>query len=241
MKSLYRFGPIGGTQVALTAMHGAGQAAIRIPGLRSPVLVRRGGSDWPTFEKVFVDQEYGVDMPDFAPRLIIDAGANVGYATLFFARKFPEARILAIEPEGANYEQLVLNTRAYPNVTPIQAALWSRAERLAITNPSADSWSFRVGAADSGAGAGAVRGVTIPELLAMAGAERIDLLKLDIEGAEKDLFECGAEEWLGRVGLIIAELHDRNRPGCSRAFYRALTRFEFGQFPMGENIVVVMK
>lgn len=237
MKSLYRFGPLGGTQVVLKAMRGAGQAAVRIPGLRAPVLVRRGGSDWPTFEKVFVDQEYGVDMPGAAPRLIIDAGANVGYATLFFARKFPEARILAIEPEASNFAQLVTNTRAYPNVTPIQAALWGRAERLAITNPGADSWSFRVSAAD---GAGGVRGVTIPELLALAGAERVDLLKLDIEGAEKDLFEHGAEEWLGRVGLIIAELHDRNRPGCSRAFYQALTRFEFGQFPMGENIVVVI-
>jgi FkbM family methyltransferase len=237
LMSVYRFGPLDGARLLLGAAGSAGVAALRLPGFPAPVLLRRGGSDWPTFEKVFLDQEYRIDMADLAPRLIIDAGANVGYAALFFARRFPSARVLAVEPEAANFAQLVRNTAAYPRVTPIHAALWSRAEPLAIANPQAESWSFQVAAGAQGG----VRGVTVPELLGLAGAERVDILKLDIEGAEKELFADGAERWLGRVGMLIIELHDRNRPGCSSSFYRALAGYEFGQFPLGENIVVVMQ
>ena len=58
------------------------------------------------------------------PPVIIDAGANVGLSAVFYANRFPNARIIAIEPEPSNYEMLKRNVVPYSNVTPVQAALW---------------------------------------------------------------------------------------------------------------------
>jgi FkbM family methyltransferase len=238
--SVYRFGPVSGTRTFLGLAAGRGVVQARLPGYPAPILVRKGESDSQTFEKVFLDQEYNFDLPGFHPRLIVDGGANVGYATVFFARKFPDARILSVEPEPANFEMLKRNTAAYPQVTPIQAALWNRPADLVVANPEDESWAFRM--QDSPGGSGLrVRSLTVCELLEQAGAGRIDLLKLDIEGSEKDLFASGTEDWLGNVGILIIELHDRLQPDCSRTVYQALVRYPFGQFPQGENIVVVMR
>ena len=244
-KSIYRYGLLNGSRSFLQTLAPANAAGgkryqLSLPGYRAPILARPGSSDLPTFEKVFVDQEYNFELPGFQPRLIIDAGANVGYASLFFAHRFPAAQIISIEPEGANFQLLKANTAAYPNIRPVQAALWNRPTRLAIANPDAASWEFQVREADPQAAAGGLTAVTIPELIQMSGCERVSVLKLDIEGAEKDLFSSGAAEWLGLVDLIIIELHDRYRPGCSSTFYRALAGFEFGQFPMGENLFVML-
>jgi hypothetical protein len=96
------------------------------------------------------------------------------------------------------------------------------------------------GSAGAGSGSSPVAGISMPELISLSGCERVSILKLDIEGAEKGLFETGAEEWLGLIDLIIIELHDRYHFGCSSTFYRALTGYEFGQYPLGENIVVAL-
>ena len=235
---VFRYGPLNGSLIGLRSMLDNRSAQLKLPGLSAPVLVRGDGSDWPTFEKVFLEQEYRFDWPDFKPKTIIDAGANVGYATLFFAQRYPQAKIIAIEPEPTNFAQLLKNTRPYPQVKPLQAALWNTPMTLAISNPDADAWSFRVEAAAPGAPG--QRAVTVPELLDMAQTDHIDVLKIDIEGAEKDLFDSGYEAWLDKVSLLIIELHDRFRPGASSTFYSALTHYDFGQFPLGENIFVVL-
>ena len=80
--------------------------------------------------------------------------------------------------------------------------------------------------------------VTIPGILREMDAARIDILKLDIEGAEYELFKTGAESWLGAIRQIVIELHDRYRPGCSQVFYAAIGRFPFAQEIRGENIFI---
>ena len=59
------------------------------------------------------------------------------------------------------------------------------------------------------------------------GFENIDLLKLDIEGAEREIFGTGDLDWMNRTRAIIIELHDRFRPGCEAAFLSAAKRFGF--------------
>ena len=58
------------------------------------------------------------------------------------------------------------------------------------------------------------------------GVDRIDLLKLDIEGGEVDVLGR-SEPWIGQVDAVIAELHDRFRPGCTQAFVSATRGFPF--------------
>ena len=62
----------------------------------------------------------------------------------------------------------------------------------------------------------------------------IDLLKVDIEGAEKEVFSSPSE-WIGSVGAIAIELHDRFKTGCARSFYAAVSDFPVEQ-TMGENV-----
>ena len=81
--------------------------------------------------------------------------------------------------------------------------------------------------------------VHLDEVLAEHALAKVDLLKIDIESAEKELFEGSLDSaWLQDVSVIMIELHDRLKPGCSSAFYRAVSQFEFSQHVVGEVVVV---
>jgi FkbM family methyltransferase len=201
------------------------------------VTIRPGTSDIRCLTKVFVNQEYKIPF-ETTPRLIIDAGANIGLATLYFSATFPRAKVIAIEPEPSNYELLVRNCAGITNVIPWHAAVWHTDTPLQIDNPGAEKWSFTV-TTRTRAGS-EIKAVTIPQILAQCGHDVIDILKLDIEGAERELFCNGCEAWLPRVMMIIIELHDRFIPGCSRAVYSKLCQMPFQQDIGGENVFILL-
>ena len=65
---------------------------------------------------------------------IVDVGANVGYATIFFKKIFPRSACFPVEPDTGNYGLLLENIRVnnLENVFPVKAALWTSAKRLSI-------------------------------------------------------------------------------------------------------------
>lgn len=203
----------------------------------SSIVLRGSTTDIRCFEKVFLANEYQSPF-HLSPRLIVDAGANVGMATLYFAHRYPDATIVAIEPELANFGMLQRNCRRLQNVVLIQAALWPEQRKLKINDHNSDAWTFSVSEEESDAAAGEVAAITVDEILRRFGVRQIDLLKLDIEGAEFDLFSRGREGWMDHVRCIVIELHDRLRAGSSRAFYSQLVSREFAQEVRGENIFV---
>ena len=210
--------------------------AVRWEGAPHPIWLRAGTSDISTFLMVLDGKEY-----DFAvdrPSVIIDAGANIGLASIWFASKFPEARILAIEPEKSNYELLVRNVEPLHHVTPIHAALWTHRGTLAIDDPRREgSWAFQTRElADLPHSAESVSCLSLADLISEYDLGWIDLLKVDIEGAEKEVFSSPSE-WIGSVGAIAIELHDRFKTGCARSFYAAVSDFPVEQ-TMGENVFV---
>ena len=238
-KLLRRLGPLASASALWQHLGDKALIRLRVPGLPHPLFARKHTSDGAVFDQVFLQRTYLFDLPNPNPALIIDAGANVGYTSVFFANRYPSARILAIEPEPSNFAVLAQNVAPYPNIEPIQAALWKEHTFLKIDNPEEDTVSIRVEATAAGQ-PGTLEAVTMLDLLERAGRERVDLLKMDIEGAERELFEPGCEVWLDRVDTIVIELHDRMKPGCSPAFYRALTRYDFTQYPQGENLIVTL-
>ncbi len=214
-----------------------GEMNLFVRNLHRHVTIRPGTSDLRCLRKVFVNYEYLIPF-ETNPQLIVDAGANIGLATLFFAGKFPAAQIIAIEPEPSNYDLLVRNCSGMTNVTPYNAAVWHTDTSLQIANPDADKWAFTVKPGTlNGSG---IKALTIPQILAQSGRETIDILKLDIEGAERELFQNGCEKWLSRVKMLIIELHDRDVPGCSQAVYSRLCQVPFSQEIRGENIFVLL-
>ncbi len=208
---------------------------VSIPQSRTPIALRAGTSDLPTFADIFLDDCYAIPV-ETHPHLIIDGGANVGYASLYYANRYPEARIIAVEPEASNHELLRVNTSGYANISVLRAGLWHRRTRLTIKNPTAAKWGFQV--QESALEEGSIDAVTIDEIVENAGAQSIDILKLDIEGAEKELFSA-ADTWLGKVQILIVELHDRFRPGCSESFHSAVAKQDFASQRRGEHVILL--
>lgn len=81
-----------------------------------------------------------------------------------------------------------------------------------------------------------VRAITIPDILRAYQLDKIGLLKVDIEGSEKELFDAPAP-WLGQVDAICIELHDWFKAGCSRSFFSAVKDFSVEAW-RGENVLV---
>ena len=215
----------------------ARELEIYLTPIKRNIILRRGTSDVWCLQNVFLDQEYATPF-HVDPKVIIDAGANIGLTTLFFSRKYPGARIISIEPEASNFAILKKNCGALPNVNLIQGALWPTSRKLVIQDSDAEKWAFSVAEGTDSAGSESVKAVTIPGLLRELGIEHIDILKLDIEGAERELFNTGAESWLGAVGQIIIELHDQFVSGCASAFYTKIAPYPFTQAVKADNIFV---
>ena len=202
------------------------------------LVIRKSTSDWKAFKQVFIAKEY--DFPIKAePQLIIDGGANVGYASLFFANKFPRAEIIAIEPEESNFAILKRNTVKHKQITAIKAGLWHKKAYLKIADTGLGKWGFMV--EETGPDNYDIQAITIDEILRQSGKKEIDILKLDIEGAEKELFSENYESWLGKVKVLIIELHDRMKEGCSAVFYSAIEKYNFTETKRGENIILFKK
>jgi FkbM family methyltransferase len=156
-------------------------------------------------------------------------------ASIWFARHYPDAQIVAVELQPDNYAMLVRNTEEYPNITTLHAAVWNESgRRMTVDDPGIGNWGFR---ASSSSGPGpTVEAVTVPEIMDRFGMERVDLLKLDIEGAERVVLDA-ADAWIDKVDAVVAELHDRMTPGCSRTFFRVLAGFTEERW-QGENVLV---
>ncbi len=192
-------------------------------GMKHPMWLRTKSSDLPTYRQIFVKQEYQVEgLP--TPRTILDCGANIGCSAIFYAGRYPDARIYAVESEHGNYELLCRNTQYYDNVTPIHAAIWRENVTLQVVDTGRGEWGYATGECTAENSGPAIPGRTIDRLMDEHGLDFVDILKVDIEGAEKDVF-ADASRWIDRVGVVIVELHDRFIPGCRESVEAAVVDF----------------
>ena len=173
------------------------------------------------------------------PHWIIDAGANAGYATRWFAERYPMATVVAIEPGPENLAVLRRNVAHLDNVVVVDAALMAAAGTARLIDVDEGPWALRVGEAGEGAGRslGQVRCVTVESLMEEYDMDRVGLLKIDIEGGELEVFQ-NSTAWIDRVDAVVAELHDRSRPGCMRAFVEATAGFDHDS-TRGENTIAI--
>jgi FkbM family methyltransferase len=212
------------------------RAEVKQPILGSPlpISLRIGTSDLDVYKKIFLDREY--EVPFHAqPKTILDLGANTGLASLFFSLHFPNAQIVAVEPDPANFALLKKNTAHLPQVTCLQAAVWPHDAQVRLVDPGIGAWGLQIHEdPTTNSPSIPVLAISLPSLLRDFPTGQIDLLKIDIEGAEKELLE-NADSWIPSVNAIVIELHDRYKPGCSRAFYRATNEFP-NEKHVGENI-----
>ena len=176
---------------------------------------------------------------NYQPKLILDCGGNIGCAAVYFANKYPTAQIYSIEPEKNNFRLLIFNTALYENIHPIKSALWDKETFIRVETEGhgvGDFMTFETTADDSTA----FQTTTVSKLLAESGFDEIDLLKIDIEGAEKEVFSApDVDEWLPKVKVLIIELHDRMKRGCSYEFFKAIAKYKWFFAFRGENLIFI--
>jgi FkbM family methyltransferase len=205
-------------------------------GIQHPVYLRIGTTDASVFRQVLLEQQYDLPVP-MTPAVIIDAGANIGLSALYFANKYPNAIIIAIEPEDSNYELLKKNTAAYPKIRALKLAIWKENTQLCLFDPMAGHHGFQIvkQVPTGGRIKKYVKAVSLDTLMAEMNLGSVDILKIDIEGAEKYVFE-GASAWINKIAVVMVELHDHIVEGCSSTFFDATRQFD-GQFSKGETIM----
>lgn len=222
------------------ALKPAGKTLVElsIPGAK--ILVRTGTHDIDIFEQIFLMRDCAAPST-IHPELIIDGGAHIGCSAIWFALAFPNARIIAVEADKNNYDLLKRNASAFKNITCFHGAIWGVSGPVAIANPNQDPWGFTVQSVTDASQASTIMGITIGDLLANFGGNRIGLLKLDIEGAERQVFASEYESWLSATDAIMIELHDRYQPGCTESFFAAVNRFGFTPVKQSKHNVTVVR
>lgn len=210
-----------------------------VPGLSHPIFYRPGTVDVSTFREIFLRQEYAINLPEtLKPKVIIDAGANIGFTSLFFLRRYAPERIISLEPDSGNFELLKKNTEKYPAIVPVQKALWYKEGAIEIIDKGYGLRGFTV--EDAINSKTSLPATTFDNVLTTHKLETIDIVKMDIEGSEKEVFE-GDTRWLANTRCLIIELHDRMKPGCSKAVFEAINRYNFDFSIRGENLVFIKR
>lgn len=195
---------------------------IKISGLNHPLFLRNKFYDTHIFYQIFIKEEVDFDLQNL-PNTIIDCGANIGLSTLFFKKKYPDCKIYSIEPEVSNFKMLQLNIKNYKDVFVINAAVWHNLKELYIVDPGIGHASFIMSEdGHSNNIVGTISTITINDLIERIAQDFVDLIKIDIEGSEFDLFSNNPETWINKIKCLAVEIHERQRPGSVELIGRVM-------------------
>ena len=175
-------------------------------------------SDLKVFEQIFNNLEYNTVLqlfllnPFFSkPKVIIDAGANIGCTSIFFSNNFPKATIIVIEPCPNNFKILEKNIQLSQSTCDFKTyncALSEKAGKLfSIEREIGDATDWGISTTENVEGQ--IKGITLDEIIVEHQLEYISLLKIDIEGAERFLFKLGNNFSFLKITQVIAiEIHE---------------------------------
>lgn len=249
---LREFGPWHGLRLLyameLAALRGGAPVAHQVPGYGT-VWLRPTVGDHSVFWQCLVQQQYALGGAPHAARLmqaygamlasgrtplILDCGANIGMSVLWFAHAFPQAVIVAVEPEGANFALMQRNTAHLgARVVAVRCAVAARPGTMTLINPEQGSTAFQF----APAAAGEVACRTVDDLCALLPDSDLFIAKVDIEGGQKHLFAENTA-WLCRAHAVLIELEDWLLPwqGTSRPFLQAISGLPYEFVTRGETL-----
>jgi len=153
------------------------------------------------YREIFLEQIYKFSVDKTCP-LIIDCGANIGLSVIYFKYLYPEARIVAFEPDPEIFSVLQRNVRrfGFTDVELYQNAVWTSNGELAFRSTGAGDG--RVMTEDQEKGLIRVPTVRLDDFM----NQKIDFLKIDIEGAEYEVIK-DCQNNLDAVNYFFIEYH----------------------------------
>lgn len=205
--------------------------SVRPPSLMHPINLRAQTSDPFVFRQIVIEDEYR-PLKNLSVATVLDLGANFGLSSAWFLSNFPGAKIFAVEADADNCAICQKNLAVYGDRARVfHGAAWS--SRVPLTFRRGNYFSTnQVHENGTGeAGELQVQGWDLNSLIEMSGFSEIDLLKIDIEGAEEAIFSADVSGWLPRVRNLCIEVHGG---GCRQAFSGALAGYDFVHVTSGE-------
>jgi FkbM family methyltransferase len=183
-----------------------------LPDVATPLMIRASTSDIWNLRQIFLDGDcmsepymygdYGFAMP--RPRRILDLGAYCGYSAVYFANRFPEAKIVCVEPPGANFDALCVNTSVYSNIRRLAAAVWTERTTVHRSGHVLGDWGNQFAPSDCGVD-DTIPAYSISDILAMNGWDHVDLVKCLLVGAQVDVLTQPQRPWADQVLLVATK------------------------------------
>lgn len=201
--------------------------------------LRWNSSDFLVFEQVFIREEYSplISIKNTVSS-IVDVGANIGCTTIYLKAFFPQARIVAIEADPDNFRSLLENIKLsnLQGVTCLPIAIWHTNQKVSLSRSFRDNrdWSVQI----SENGITKVEAKTLDSLLKTSRQHSVDILKMDIEGAEVKIFndDVSIESALKKVKDVAIEVHDDSNNIVRNKLIRAgFTIFEQSETLFGQK------
>jgi hypothetical protein len=212
LQFLSRFGAVNGVKLFIKFRLGYVDK-VRIPGIKSCFSLRRETSDIPTFYHVFPNKGYDMNLEK--PQLIIDSDAEAGLFAILMQNKYPDAKIICMEPNPESFNLLLDNVVTYKNIY---------------------CENYGIGDYEGG-----IPAISMSTLCRKYAINHIDVLKMDMKTSEKRMFSADFDDWLPKVKTIIMTgLHDRPDEGCPKPFFEAINK-SFSQYKVsfGRGNVVI--
>lgn len=173
-----------------------------------PFWLRPRTSDIRVAYEIFTKEELAMEWPlKTPPSSIIDGGANVGYATLALKNRWSDSQIVAYEPDHSNFSVLSLNCRKLSTTSLVEKGIWGKPCKLRVRpETTSTAWGLQFEPTFEFDQNG-IPADSIPMILETLPKKHCDLLKLDIEGAETNVFSQEDLSWIKQVSVIIIETH----------------------------------
>lgn len=173
------------------------------------VYLRTYSGDISIFYEIFFKEVYKTE-DKCTSSIIMDIGANIGLATIYFLAKNPHATIISVEPDPANaflFRKNLLNEITLGRVLFFETAVSDRCGKMYLSQPLKKYnpkllQQAAVNAID-------VEVLSIHSLMDLCKVSEIKILKIDVEGAEETIFS-NKDEWLAKVKTILVEIHSEN-------------------------------
>jgi FkbM family methyltransferase len=195
--------------------------------------------DIEVLRELYIQEEYREDLGIPDPHVIVDLGANVGLALLDFRLRYPNARLIGVEPDPIAFKTLRLNTADDPNIQILPVAVGgSDGLRTFYSSPESVVSGFERTRDFQKALPVITR--SLDSLMSDLALPRIDLLKIDVEGAEQEVL--GGCERLAMIGAVVGELHTGLLGVAADDFYRRyLPGFDVHSTDLGERCTFVAR
>jgi FkbM family methyltransferase len=201
-------------------------------------------SDIDVFYQIFLNKEYK-EVFSIADKYfgkqkmetILDLGGNIGLTSLFLLFQYPDSRVIILEPDSNNFKtlqlNLLVNNNFKDNTFACNSGIWSNDAKLKISNKFRDGldWSYRVEESKKDDG---IHAYSICSLCEKYNIKNIDILKIDVEGTEKILFDCNKTnlDFLKFTKIIAIEIHEEI---CKKSdIYQVFEKYGFVFYEDGE-------